>query len=375
MDSTEHILPSAETQPPRWRLPLVCLAFYTLLGGSLIIYLICLFSPSFADTFNETFSAAIRALLATLTNFIPFSLAELLLLLLPVFLVIAVVYGVRHRTDSWRNVILYCVSLLSVVALILSLFLLTFAPAYRGTTLDKKLGLTRTEVSADELYGTALVLADQIKQVSDEIVFSAYDFSIMPYGLDRMNDLLLEAYDRVDNKLTFLSSLESRVKPVMLSEAMSYTHITGIYTFFTGEANLNVAFPDYTLPFTAAHELAHQRGIAREDEANFVAFLVCIASSDPYIRYSGYVNLFGHVSNALYEADPNRYSQVLNALPLPVLYERSAYAQFFETYRDSIAGEISGAVNDTYLTLQGTEGTRSYGMVVDLAVAYYRDRS
>ena len=29
-------------------------------------------------------------------------------------------------------------------------------------------------------------------------------------------------------------------------------------------------------------------------------------------------------------------------------------------------------VNDAYLKLQGTEGTRSYGLVVDLAVAYDR---
>ena len=255
---------------------------------------------------------------------------------------------------------------------ICSLFLLAFAPAYRGSTLDKKMGLTRTEVSTAELYSTAVILADAITRVSGEISFAAYDFSIMPYGLDRMNELLLEAYDKVDDDLTFLSSMESRIKPVMLSRAMSYTHITGVYTFFTGEANLNVDFPDYTLPFTAAHELAHQRGIAREDEANFVAFLVCSASSDPYIRYSGYLSLFEHVSSALYLADPSLYTSVTRTLPRTVLYERMAYSRFFDTYRDSVASEISGAVNDTYLTIQGTAGTRSYGMVVDLAVAYFR---
>ncbi len=378
MDSTEK-LPSTDVvdqepkeSTPRRHLPPVCISFYILLGASLFLYLFCLISESFADTFNQTVSAAVRSFLAWLTNLFPFSLAEYLLLLMPLILVAVIVFGVRRQSDSWRDVLIYCVSLLSALALVLSLFLLAFAPAYRGSTLDKKMGLTRSEVSTDELYGTAFLLADAITRVSGEISFASYDFSIMPYGLDQMNAYLLEAYDKVDDELTFLSSMESRIKPVMLSRALSYTHITGVYTFFTGEANLNVDFPDYTLPFTAAHELAHQRGIAREDEANFVAFLVCSASSDPYIRYSGYLNLFEHVASALYSADPSLYSAVVLSLPRNVLYERIAYSRFFSTYRDSVASEISGAINDTYLTIQGTEGTRSYGMVVDLAVAYFR---
>jgi len=51
-----------------------------------------------------------------------------------------------------------------------------------------------------------------------------------------------------------------------------------------------------------------------------------------------------------------------------------AYSDFFEKYRDSVASEVSGVVNDTFLTIQGTEGSASYGMVVDLAVAYYKDK-
>ena len=50
-----------------------------------------------------------------------------------------------------------------------------------------------------------------------------------------------------------------------------------------------------------------------------------------------------------------------------------AYANFFKKYEDSVASEISGAVNDTFLNFNGVaEGSKSYGMVVDLAVAYYK---
>ena len=149
-------------------------------------------------------------------------------------------------------------------------------------------------------------------------------------------------------------------------------HITGIYSFFTGEANLNVNFPDYTLPYTAAHEMAHQRGIAREDEANFMAFLVCTASDDPYIRYSGYLNAYEYVASALYRASPDLYYKAAGRLSDSVKGEMAAYNDFYDQYRDTTAGQVSGAINNSYLQSQGTPGTVSYGMVVDLTVAYYK---
>jgi hypothetical protein len=256
----------------------------------------------------------------------------------------------------------------------LLLFVWTFGIGYHGTTLDSpgKLNLERNKVSADDLYETALILREQVNQEAEALHFREQDFSVMPYSNEEMGQKLLVAYDKLCGEYDFIGNFHSRVKPVMLSEAMSYTHITGVYSYFTGEANLNVAFPDYTLPYTAAHELAHQRGIAREDEANFIAFLVCISSDDAYIRYSGYLNLYEYVSSALYRADSELYYELRDGLSDAVRYEMRAYSSFFDKYRDSVASEVSGAVNNTYLQMQGTQGTKSYGLVVDLAVAYYK---
>ncbi len=360
---------------PKKRLAPVFIVFYSLFAVAAAFFVVCLCSPAFADGFNRTVSAAIRALLSYLTGWIPFSLAEYLLLLSPVLLVLLIWYGIKKSAASWRDVGRYCASLFSVLALVGAIFLSAFAPAYRGSTLDKKLGLEKKEVSVAELYDTSLRLLFAMEEELPALSFGTDGFSIMPYGLDEMNDYLLAAYDTVSAEHDFLPELKSRLKPVMLSEAMSYTHITGVYSFFTGEANLNVAFPDYTLPFTAAHELAHQRGIAREDEANFMAFLVCIASDDAYIRYCGYRNLYDHMIAALYEADATQYAKLVRYAPRAVLREQTAYSRFFDQYRDSVASDVSETVNNAYLTIQGTEGTKSYGMVVDLAVAYYRPQN
>ncbi|MBQ9086734.1 MAG: DUF3810 domain-containing protein [Clostridia bacterium] len=355
------------------RFPRFALVFYGIAVLSACLYAAFLCSTAFSDWFNRHVSSLLRALLAHLTNWIPFSLGEFLVIMLLPVAIVLVCFGIRRYADSWRGVGIFCGSLLSVAALVFSLFTVGFAPAYRGSSLDKKLGIDRRDVSAEELYETALILSEQVTAEKERISYSSVTrFSIMPYNYAEMNDKLLEAYDRVCDQYDFVQRLNSRLKPVMLSEAMSYTHITGVYSFFTGEANINVAFPDYTVPYTAAHELSHQRGIAREDEANFMAFLVCLESEDPYIRYSGYLNLLEYVLSALSSASPEGYRQVYAALPGEVLGEMAAFSSFFEQYRHSVASEVSETVNNTFLVMHGTEGTKSYGMVVDLAVAYYR---
>jgi hypothetical protein len=185
----------------------------------------------------------------------------------------------------------------------------------------------------------------------------------------------MDAYEAFSQKHDFINNFNSRLKPVALSEAMSYAHITGVYTFFTGESNLNVNFPDYTVPFTAAHELAHQRGVAREDEANMVAFIVLLESDDEYIRYCAYVNMYEYLISALSKADKDMAKSVRSELDGRVYKEQIAYAKFFKKYAKSVTSQVSGAVNDAYLKGQGTEGEKSYGMVVDLTVAYLKKQN
>ena len=354
------------------RLPRVSIVLFLLTAFCLLLSLLFRLSPAFSDFFNQSISQPLRWLLAFMTSWLPFSLAEGLLLFSPVLLGLLVFYAVRYHTGSWRAVGVYLAKLVSVACLFFILFAFVFSAGYHGATLDspKKLDLARQDVSVDDLYQTAEHLIEQVNREAANVVYEYKGFSVMPYTREEMNRKLMTAYDKFCEDYDFLGHFNSRVKPVLLSIPMSYTHITGVYSYFTGEANLNVNFPDYTLAFTAAHELAHQRGIARENEANFIAYLVCIGSDDAYLRYSGYLNMYEYVSSALYRADSSRYYEVNTLLKQAVRYEQIAYSAFFDQYRDSVAGNVSDTVNDTYLKLQGTEGTRSYGLVVDLAVAY-----
>ena len=351
-------------------MPGVSLCFFLLAAVSGFLHLGFVLSTSFADRFNSSVAAFFRGSLAHLTGWIPFSLAETLILFIPVIFVALLILCIRRSKEGWRRV-MYCVSgMLSVIALLYTMFVMTFAAGYHTAPLDEKLGLEKKAVSADQLAYTAVILANRMEEELDEILFFWQDSSVMPYGYDEMSSRLMDAYNCVTEKYPFIQSLDSRIKPIMASEPMTYTHISGVYTMFTGEANVNVNYPDYIIPYAAAHELAHQRGIARENEANFVAFLVCLESDDPYIRYSCLLNMYEFVSSALYSASRSYYTAVQQSLDLRIRHELYAYSRFYDKYRDTVVSTVSETVNNAYLVMQGTEGTKSYGMVVDLAVAY-----
>lgn len=349
---------------PVWFFVIVCIA-----ALCAVCHLLSLRSTAFANFMTDHVASVGRFLLAKLTNALPFSLAETLILCLPLIVVLFLLWA--HRCLKQRKTGRPFFVLGGALLVYYCMFVLTFACGYRTDRIDIRLGLTRQDVSAEELAYTAQQLTEEVSAASKKLTYGADGFSVMPYSFDTMSEKLCDAYEALHTKYSFIQHYRTRVKPVALSVAMSYCHVTGIYTTVTGEANLNIDFPDYSLPYTAAHELAHQRGISREDEANFVAFLVCLESEDDYIRYSGTLGMLEYTLNALYSASPELYSDAYRALPRAVRGELSAYAEFYKKYQHSTAGKVNEAINDTYLKFQGTEGTRSYGLAVDLAVAYY----
>ena len=343
---------------------------------ALTIYVISRFIPSFAEFWTVYPAQFIRFVLAKLTGWIPFSLAECLILALPLLAIGYIVFSTisTKRDTSDENFYRWLRPLISIILVICTIFFIGFGPAYSRKNLSDNLGLKRDAVSAKELYTTGKKLVNEISKEKDLIQFDPSGSSIMPYDYNTLKSKINDAFDKYASNADYISHFRSNPKAIALSEPMTYTHISGVYTFMTGESNINTNYPDFLVPFTMAHEMAHQRGIAREEEANFVAFLVCTSSDDAYIRYCGYTNLLHYIIGALSSADSEKNAQLFYYdTPKEVRGEFFAYSEFFDKYRESVASDVTGAVNNTFLQSQGqSAGTKSYGLVVDLAVAYYK---
>ena len=136
---------------------------------------------------------------------------------------------------------------------------------------------------------------------------------------------------------------------------------------------MNIDIPDSSIPATAAHELAHTRGFAREDECNFVAIIAGLRCDNPVFTYSSALFGFIHLGNALYAADREAWRAVRDSLPEAVLADLTDNNAYWAQYKGAAAA-AGQKVYDTVLRAYGeADGIRSYGTVVDLLTVYYRD--
>jgi hypothetical protein len=120
--------------------------------------------------------------------------------------------------------------------------------------------------------------------------------------------------------------------------------------------------------------MAHQRGVARESEANFVAFLVCVNSRDPFVRYSGYRNGLGVLSE-LARLEPEKARRLVRQLD-PGYAEDSRRAALFWAKAAGAAGALSNRINDLYLRANRVKsGVNDYSGSTALIIGRYLHKS
>lgn len=354
------------------------IVFYLILLASLCVYLTARLLPSFGEFWSRYPGTWLRWLMAKITCWFDFSLFEIIIVCLPVLLIYVLLRIIfidgkqKSLKDSYRTVkVLICLA-----CVLLSLFMTSFGTCYFRYPLEQNLGLADTEVSAQQLYDTSVYVATELKNLCDGTCFISSGASVMPYSYDELVQKLNDAYAHYCDGVDYIDGYAVNPKPIALSEPFTYTHISGVYSFVTGESNINVNYPDFVMPYTMAHEMAHQHGIAPEDEANFVAYLVCIQSDDDYIKYSAYTSMLNYLRSALYKADKDLYNDfIANYYTQQMRGEQSSYSQMFAKYQNSTASAVTDKINNAYLSSQGqSSGTASYGLVVDLAVAYYESQ-
>lgn len=161
------------------------------------------------------------------------------------------------------------------------------------------------------------------------------------------------------------------VKRILNSWWLTRVGILGFFSPFTGEANVHAYAPAQSLGHAIAHEKAHQRGIAPEDEANFVGYLACVGSGSPFLRYSGALFAYKQVLSELGDLDPAAY-EALRAGEIPGIRRDFVDAWSFWHAHEGLLRDAGRAVNDAYLKANGQAGTVTYNQSLRLILAWAR---
>lgn len=362
-------------QSPKWKYRLGSIG---LVLASLFLYVLAGWNPALVESwYSRGVFPPIGRGLAWVNKFFTFSLAEVLLILLGLSGLGGLLWFGRQvylkrlqpraimKSLFWNGMTVLGIGLLG--------FQLIWGLNYSRLPLIKSLHFQEKLPTQADLETLSQQLICQTNQNFNltQVTSTFPSGSRMPFSRQE----LYRELETVYQQQTWLGSAApggfGPPKPVWASGWMSRCGISGVYFPFTGEANYNALIPDCELPFTMAHEMAHQRGLAFEDEANFMAFLICTRSKNPYCQYSGYLLGALYVLSSL----TNPSQDLMTCFEPGPKSDLTAMFAFWAHYQGSLS-DLSKIINDTYLKMNGvTAGVENYGQVTLLIFAYYTTSS
>jgi hypothetical protein len=324
-----------------------------LLGLAIGIQYLLAFSDAALRGYVRYVFLPLQRLRSWLFNELPFSMGDLLYvglcLVLLLLLFRSLYYLVRMRQypgDFWRAFL----RLIRFPVILYLWFLLLWGGNYARKPLSVSwTGVTEWNDSAlyQLTHGLVLKLNNERRQVVN-----------FP-NLKKVNQQAAELY-----RQRFGSQLPAfKVKPTSLGYMLNYLGIQGYYNPLTGEAQFNRFIPDFMHPFVVCHEMAHQAGIAAEDDANLLAYIIGAESELPAFRYSAFFNLFVYAYSGLKARDSAAASEIFALLNPQSRNDLETLRRMNQKYRSGFR-RISSSLYDDYLRFHGQrEGIGTYSDV------------
>ena len=316
--------------------------------------------------------------MSRLTAPLPFSLGEALIVLGILALIAYAIFTLlrlfRKKDGCGKRVYRFCLTALTAVVLIYVGFCYFWGVYYYTSDFEEQSGIYGRESTAEELAEVTRYYTDLAIEYAGQVPRDAAGRARL--DLDRVFPYSASLYEKVEQLVPCLAGDPVPAKRFFFSRCMSYLNFSGFFFPFTAEANINTDCPPALIPSTIAHELAHQRGVAQEDEANFAAILACLSDGDPDYCYSAALLAYIHLGNALYKADYDAWLENYERLPDTVRADLTESNEYWNQFKKSTVSKVSDSVYTGFLHSYGqTLGLQTYGKCVDLLVAHYFERN
>jgi hypothetical protein len=340
-----------------------------------------------------------------LVDIVPFSLTELILILISPVLFVGVLqicfvlfgiasYGIgvfvklvylklSKRTPlitafntikpvfGWHRIISWSLNVIIGVSFIFIVFEVNWGMNYFRVPLEDKayLGGTYNATMAESDDHYYMILESLIYYVNHSYLGQINMEAPLPYDFNTLNEEIHEQLEKVIMDLEGCVLHTSRKMKTSWMQLLEQFFVSGVISPFLLESHYAKDLFYFEIPFTLAHEKSHLQGYAFESDCNFLAFVTCQRSKNPYIQYSGYVGMLRYFMNAL--DDPQTYQSYMAQIRPEVRYE---FYRSWERYmyKLPVLHQINTVVYHTYLQMnQIPEGIVNYSRVIQLVMGFW----
>ncbi|MDZ7704014.1 MAG: DUF3810 family protein [Trueperaceae bacterium] len=305
----------------------------------------------------------IAALLVPLGDAVPFSIAPIVLLTLPLLLFFGLVRLTRRRRQQgrWVTMLLVAYRLFSVAALLYLAFVVLWGANYKRQPIEAQLGLDAGPVSEAEVE----TLARNLLALLNDTVEADRD------AARALTASRLSLQNVVREATGVVPTLPEQIKILPAGTLIRLGGATGVVSPWTLEAHVDGALTPSEHVAVGLHELAHVAGYSGEADADLIAAIAGLRADDPFAQYATALRLFRAAS---FELPSAQRDALWDELPSRA---REDTEMLYRTYRQFLPPAwVSGLQQfayDRYLRSQGvTAGVSDYSRTTTLLVKAVR---
>lgn len=302
-------------------------------------------------------------------GFVPFSLGDFLYALLIILFIRWIVIRIKQKFKNPKKWILEAFATLSLVYACFNIF---WGFNYYRLPLHESLGID-PDYTTEELADLTKNLIEKSNKIHLTITADDSVKVELPFSKRQILDMAVAGYDNIQENFPKLDYDRRSLKKSVYSIPLTYMGFNGYLNPLTNEGQVNTHIVPYKIPTTASHEIGHQLGFAKENEANFLACLTTMKHPDIYFRYSGYTFALSYCLSELFRRDPELATELSKTLNHGIKLNYLEVREFWEMHKNPLEPVFIFTYNTFLVANNQPDGMRSYSYVVALLVNYFKE--
>ena len=329
--------------------------------------------PLWGFIYTTRIYPVIGTLLSPISGIFPFAVGDIFIALSIAWVILYPIYEM-----GWRKKRVFG-RVAEYLLWVYAWFYIAWGLNYSQPNIYYRIGMKPVEVSKAKFKEFAYQYADSLNALSNASLSNARK-SISPDSIvddalkNRVRDAVLKEYNKIGYRegINRPFNQHPHAKTMVFTPLSSMAGVTGSMGPFFCEFTLNGDILAHDYPATYAHEFAHFLGVANEGEANFYSYIVCTASADKQVRFSGYYHIFFHVLNNVYDILGEKEGERFLKHIRPEIIQRARNDRhYWLSKRCKALDAAQDFIFELYLRGNHVaEGRKSYSGVIGLILAW-----